>query len=237
MNRLLLVLFSCFSCFSNASEHPLKVSHMQSYSAEYDYYARDADGTLQPAGSWSDAIRINDDRIVRTVTRKPLGGDVDLVRTVSADKKSLSPLHLTQRSGPGLTSVYHSQLKDAQLVQILISDTETPARIMTSEFPTGVVEVNLQGLFAAALPFESTTQVSVTGYRGGANPSAETQVFDILGQEKIKLDQEEVVAWRIHQPQTGWTYWVRREPPYLLKVTHPSPDGRMLVSLLTSFEL
>ncbi len=238
MNRLLLPVFLAgFSCLTNASDHPLDVSHMQSYSAEFNYYARDADGTLESAGTWSDSVVIDETRILRTVTRKPAGSNVDLVRTVSADKQSLSPLHLTQRFGPGLSGVYHSQLKETQLVQVLISGTETPARVTSADMAPGIVEVNLQGIFAAALPFDSQAHIAVEGYRGGANPAAETQVFDVLGQEHLELNGEEVVTWKVHQPQTDWTYWVRKEAPYLVKVAHPSPDGRVLVSLLTSFEL
>ena len=222
---------------SAATENQASVFHIQSHTAEFEYFSMQEDGSLRKAGNWTDSVEIDDERIVRTVTRKPLGGDPDLVRTVAADSGTLAPIHLTQRFGPGLAGLYHARLQGEQFTQVLIPDDKTPARIMSAHLPPGIVEVNLQGIFAAALPLDSERQISVEGYRSGAEPSSETQVFQVLGRERITIDDRELSAWKVYQPQTNWTYWVRKAPPYLLRVSHPSPDGGTLVSVLVHYEL
>ena len=238
MNKIIMLVSLAFvSLTSTAAENTASVSHMQSYTAEFDYFAVQEDGSMNKAGRWTDSVEIDDERILRTVTRIPLGGDVDLVRAVAADSRSLAPVHLTQRYGPGLSGVYHSQFQGEQLTQVLIADEKTPARIMAAPIPNGIVEVNLQGVFAAALPLDSVREISVEGYRGGAQPSGEAQVYEVLGQETLTLNGKQMSAWKVHQSRTDWTYWVRKEPPCLLKVSHPAPDGGTLVSFLVDYEL
>jgi hypothetical protein len=236
MNKILLLSsLICISVAASASGNPVSVSHMRSYSAEFEYFTLREDGSLEKAGEWTDSVEVDDARIVRSVTRKPLGREVDLVRVVAADKHSLAPIHLTQRFGAGLAGVYHTQVQGEQITQFFMPDNKTPARVESAQIPTGILEINLQGIFAAALPMEPG-QISIDGYSGGAKPSGQTMVFDVLGQEKVMLNEREFSAWKVHQPQTNWTYWVRKESPYLLKVSHPSPDGSTLVSLLVHHE-
>lgn len=235
--NILLASLILFSSAVAALETQVSVSHMQSYTAEFDYFAMNRDGSLRKVGTWTDSVEIDDERVVRTVTRTPTGGDVDLVRAVAADSSSLAPLHLTLRFGPGLAGLYHSRLQGQQMTQVLIPDNKTPARIASAQIPPGVVELNLQGLFAAALPLDFERQISVEGYRSGAEPSSETQVFTVLGQERVAFNDKELSAWKVYQPATDWTYWVRKEPPYLLRVSHPSPDGGTFVSFLVHYEL
>jgi hypothetical protein len=235
-NHTSLTLLILYCTAAGASEGQVSLSHMQAHTAEFEYFALNEDGSLTKAGSWTDSIDIDDQRIVRTVTRIPLGGKADLVRTVAADKHSLVPLHLTQRFAADLSGFYHTQLQGGQFAQVFTPDGKTPARITSTELPPGLVEVNLQGLFAAALPLGSESSISIESYRGGANPSAETHVFEILGQEMIELGDEKIPVWKVHQPQTNWTYWVTKESPYLLKVEHPAPGGSTLVSLLVRYD-
>jgi len=156
MNRILPVaLLVFFPLASLATDRVPSASHMRSYTAEYEFFVEHKDGSLARAGQWTDNLEIEEQRIVRTVTRKSLDGNVDLVRTVAADRLSLAPLHVTQRFGPGLSNLYHSQLHEGQFTQVLINDDAMPARIAAAQIPQDVLEVNLKGIFAAALPLDA----------------------------------------------------------------------------------
>lgn len=211
------------------------LAHLQPYTATFDYFLVREDGSLKKAGSWTDSVEIENDRILRTVAKTSLEGMTDLVRTVAADRTTLAPLHLTQRFGPDLSGFYHSQVQGDRLTQVFVSDHRSPARIASASIPAEVLEVNLLGLFAAALPLDEQRHISVNTYSAGAEPSGDTQIFEVLGPETVTLDGRELQAWKVHQPETDWTYWVSKEPPYLLKVSHPSPDG-LLVSHLREFQ-
>ncbi len=238
MTRILLIFtFLCASVTGHAAENAISAMHFESYTAEFDYYELHEDGSLVKAGSWLDALEIGDDRILRTVTRKPLGTGVDLVRSVAADKHSLAPLYLNQRFGADLSGIYHTKLEDHQLTQVYIPDSRSPARIMSAPLSTGTIEVNLQGILAAALPFDFESQIEIKGYKGGLEPSVATLIFQVLGEDKVVIDDEAVSAWKVHERQSNWTYWVRKKPPYLVKVSHPAPGGKTLVSLLVSYEM
>jgi len=77
----------------------------------------------------------------------------------------------------------------------------------------------------------------VDTYRGGAEPAGEVQVFEVLGEEQVTVNGKKLSSWKVYQPDSHWTYWVRKEPPYILKVSHPAPGGEMLVSFLLTYQL
>lgn len=100
-----------------------------------------------------------------------------------------------------------------------------------------VVEVNLQGILAAALPFTTQARIDLDGYKAGAAPGRVSVSYFVQGEHDFDLHGEVIRAWRVHEPGSDWTYWVRKEPPYLVRVSHPSPDGKRLVSVLAGFKV
>lgn len=66
-------------------------------------------------------------------------------------------------------------------------------------------------------------------------PKVISKTFHITGQEKVEVMGQVLEAWRVEDRASQWSYWVRQDAPYILKVVHPAPGGKMATSLLTSF--
>lgn len=218
-----------------AADHQISLDHIQPYRATYEYFSKDETGSLQKIGTWIDFVQIEDGRVIRTVTRYNREGKRDFVRTVATTRSTLAPLYVTQQFGQDLTGFYHSRVEDGELTQILVANHQTPARIETARIPKNIVEVNLQGLFAVALMMRGQGTTTVDTYVGGAKPSGQTMTFEHQGQETKSFKGAEIPVEKIHQNETGWTYWARNTPPYLIQVEHPSPTGETLVSQLIEY--
>ena len=92
---------------SGANERPtLSLSHVEPYTAEFDYFLDDPGATGQRAGYWTDSLSLAEGRVVRRVERYTSEGRLDLARVVVADHETLAPVRNQQRFGPELANVY-----------------------------------------------------------------------------------------------------------------------------------
>ncbi|BDX06989.1 hypothetical protein [Planctobacterium marinum] len=236
LKRVLTTLFTVasISIASEASDVVPSVAHISSYQATYDYYSLGDHQQKSYAGRWTDEVIINQATISRTVERKTPEGETDLIRTVVADAKTLAPVFLQQRFGKNLQSVFYSDFQQSTLQQFFLSSPDAAARRLATPLSQTPVEVNLQGLLAAALPLKQQNSITVTSYVAGAAPAITQTTFEVTGKETITIHGENFETWKIHEPQSQWTYWVQSEFPYLIQVLHPSPSGEMLLSEIKS---
>ncbi|WP_223786572.1 hypothetical protein [Marinicella meishanensis] len=220
-----------------ADETNLSAAHMQSYQAKYTYHLLDDNQQQTPAGIWIDRLTIKQDQVIRTVTRKPLGAEVDLIRTVAANRHTLAPVFSQQRFGPDLQGLLYTEFKSKQLQQFYLSDVDVSAKQSSTQLASVPVEVHLQGLLAASLPFTEATNITLDGYVMGTNPLNTQVTFENHGQEVIRIGDQQFTTWKIVEPKSHWTYWVQRDFPYLVQVTHPMADGSMSISLISDYSL
>lgn len=221
---------------ATAQESPeLSLAAVAPYSAEFDFFLEGESGELVQAGTWSDQVSVDSGQLTRTVKRYTNDGVVDLLRTVIVDQQTVAPVRIQQRFGPGLANVYQVDFSEQTLTQILIGDASRPARVSSTELDKPVVETGLQAVFALSLPMESHSDVTVTSYVAGAEPKTAPKTYHIVGQETVEVMGRALEAWRIEDRAAQWTYWVRRDAPYIAKVVHPVPGGKMATSLVTSF--
>ena len=214
----------------------LSLAHVEPYTAEFEYYVTIGDGEPERAGYWTDALTFVDGLIIRTVERFTLDDEADLVRSVVADQATLAPIRVQQKFGTGLSNLYQLEFDGLELTQVLIGNPLTPARIATAELPEPVVETGLQAVFALSLPPLAGSEPTVTSYVAGANPTALPKTYHVVGQESVRVMGQDFRAWRIEDRAAKWTYWLRREKPYILKVSHPVPGGGMATSFVTRFD-
>jgi hypothetical protein len=214
----------------------LSLSYLQPYTAEFEFYIENENGELEKAGTWSDLLTIENGQLTRKVERFTLYGDTDLVRTVIVNLETLAPVRIQQRFGPDLANTYQVEFNDGSITQVLIGAPSAPARISNSELVGTFVETGLQAVFTLSLPFEDEEEVIVKSYTAGAEPTVVSKSFHIVGQEKMKVLGQDLMAWRIEDRAARWTYWVRKDKPYILKIVHPVPGGKMATSIPTSFK-
>lgn len=234
---LLLMLSTIVGTISAFAQEPpaLSLNAVQPYSAEFEYFLNDDAGSLVRAGSWTDRVSVADGQLSRTVTRYTNDAVVDLLRTVVVDQQSVAPVRIQQRFGPELSNVYHLEFNGQTLTQILVGDATQPARVSSAELDAPVVETGLQAVFVLSLPMASPGEVTVRTYAAGAEPKVISKTFHITGQETVEVMGQVLEAWRVEDRASQWSYWVRQDAPYILKVVHPTPGGKMATSLLTSF--
>lgn len=235
MTKNLMIATTLLFSSAQAHQSQLTTEHLSSYQAEFTYYTEQHDGTLVKAGIWRDSVTVTDTQIIRTVVRTPKPGETDLIRTVAANKPELSPAYINQRFGKDLQGVYYAELKQQKLTQFFLGNSLVPAKTSATDFGDPVVESNLQGVLAIALPFNTETDILVNSYVGGASPKSQPVTFHVAGQESLDVMGQEVTAWKVQEPNSRWTYWVRKNAPYLVKVSHPGSNGAMLVSILTHY--
>ena len=214
----------------------LSLAAVKPYTAKFDYFVDGDAGELEKAGSWTDIVSVDQGMLSRTVRRFTNEGVVDLVRTVIVDRETIEPVRIQQRFGPELANVYQLEYSDQTLTQILIGDASTPARVSSVEMSEPVMETGLQGVFVLSLPQEKSGEIQVNTYVAGADPKATAKTFHIMGQEQVEVLGQTLEAWRIEDRASQWTYWVRRNKPYIVKVVHPVPGGKMATSLVTGFD-
>ena len=241
ITRLIRILISgllTFACGTALGQDPsdLSLAFVKPYTAEFDYFV-DAQGlSNEKAGSWTDSVTIDDGLLSRTVKRYTAEGVVDLSRAVIVDQETLAPVRIQQRFGSQLTNVYQLEFKEQTLTQILIGDAGSPAQVSSAELAEPGVEVGLQAVFVLSLPMERPQEVTVNTYVAGAEPKTVAKTFHIVGQEQVEAMGQTLDAWRIEDRATQWTYWVRQNKPYIVRVTHPLPGGKMATSLVTKFD-
>lgn len=236
------ILFSSLLAFAGVEQAmgqappDLSLAAVKPYTAEFDYFVDGDAGDMEKAGSWTDVVSVDDGLLSRTVKRFTNEGVVDLVRTVIVDRETIEPIRVQQRFGPELANVYQLEFSDQMLTQILIGNVSSPARVSSVEISEPVVETGLQAVFVLSLPMETSREINVNSYVAGANAKAIVKTFHIIGQEQVEVLGQTLEAWRIEDRANQWTYWVRQNKPYILKVVHPVPGGKMATSLVTRFD-
>ena len=213
----------------------VSLAGVEPYTAEFDFYVDGEGGEPVKAGTWSDKVSVGDGRLSRTVTRYTTAGEVDLLRTVVVDQATVAPVRLQQRLGPGLVNVFHIEFAGQSMTQVLVGDPAGPARVATVELDRPVVETGLQAVFTLALPMQPG-EVTVDSYAAGAQPYILPKTFHITGQESVEAMGQSLETWRVEDRASQWTYWVRQDKPYIVKVVHPVPGGAMATSVVTRFE-
>jgi hypothetical protein len=103
------------------------------------------------------------------------------------------------------------------------------------ELASPVVETGLQAVFTLGLPLDRAGEVTVNTYVTGAEPKVVPKTFHVVSLEYVEVMGETLEAWRVEDRAAQWTYWVRKEKPYIVKVVHPVPGGKMATSLVTGF--
>ncbi len=214
----------------------LSLAAVKPYTAEFDYFVDGGADDMEKAGSWTDSVSVEDGLLSRTIKRYTNEGVVDLVRTVIVDKDTIEPVRIQQRFGPELADVYQLEFSGQTLTQILIGDASNPARVSTVEISEPVVETGLQAVFVLGLPMKESTEVNVNSYAAGAEPQVVPKTFHIIGKEPVEVMGQSLTAWRVEDRASGWTYWVRQDKPYIVKVVHPFPGGKTATSLVTDFD-
>lgn len=229
-----LFFLAALAPLSNAAD--VSLDHLNSFTAEFDFYAGDEPKPSAKVGTWSDSVTTSEGNIIRTVERRDLKGNTDMTRTVVATTDTLAPVLVNQRFGDGLQTLFYSNFEAGKLQQFYLPNAHSKAMLSEAALPESVKETGLHGFFAAALPLGQSNQMTVETYMAGRQPKAVSMKFEVIGEEQITYRSHSFSAWKVHQPDTQWTYWVRREMPYLVKVSHPAPDGSMLTSYLREYK-
>jgi hypothetical protein len=236
---ILCGLFLAVASAQSSAAQPLNdlsLAGVEPYTAAFDFFIEDDDGAPVMAGTWSDKVSVDNGLLSRTVTRYTTGGEVDLLRTVVVDQNSMAPVRLQQRFGPGLINVFHIEFDGQSLTQVLLGEPTRAARVSTVELDKPVVETGLQAVFTLSLPMGAPGEVTVDTYVAGAEPQTVAKTFHITGREEVEAMGRSLDTWRVEDRASQWTYWVRPDKPYIVKVVHPVPGGKMATSLVTSFK-
>ena len=236
MKHWYLILLFVFPTFIHAKDKTISLSHLKPYEARFNYYIVEEEGIRAFAGTWTDKVLIAGDDVIRTVVRKPVQKSMDLIRVVSANRHTLYPNFLKQKFGDNLEGFYYSEFNERKLFQFYTPDDLTSSNHNLTEFENQIMETNLQGLFAVSLATQELQEINVNAYIAGKSPGVKAVKFLNQGLEKIEVMGELMTTKRIHEPASNWTYWVRNEAPYLVKVLHPSADGKLLMSEVVEFQ-
>lgn len=212
------------------------LADVEPYTAEFDYFVSSDTESNVKAGSWTDLVTIADGQLSRTVTRYTNERVADLKRTVIVEQDTIAPVRIQQRFGLELSSVYQIDFDGQSLSQVLIGTPDQPARTSTAKLTTPVVETGLHAVFALSLPLREATEITVDAYTAGAAPQVTPSTFHVVGQEQVEAMGRTLQTWRVEDRAKQWTYWVRSEKPYIVKVSHPLPGGSMATSIVTRFD-
>lgn len=232
---VMIILTSTFGVDAQ-SNSSLSLGFIEAYTAEFDYSIPNENGGFIKVGSWTDQVNLQNGLLIRTVERFTTDLVPDLKRTVIADQSSLAPVRLHQQFGPLLGTTYRIDFNGNELTQILLGDPSQPARVSTSTLTDSVVETGLQAVFVLSLPFETSNDIEVKTYVAGAEPKVVQKTFRIVGEETVEAMGKSFNTWKVEDPATQWTYWVRKEKPYIIKVVHPLADGKIATSVVRTFK-
>lgn len=230
-----LIYLGTYALSWQVSAIEYRFSLLTSYNAEFVYFSIDNSGKKILKGTWHDQLTVNQNTLIRKVERTPTGQATDLIRTVAAHSLNYTPKFINQRFGPNLSGLYSASLNGDELTQFLLANDASPAKVQTNKMVGELIEANLQGVLVAALPFDEYEEISISNYQAGSQPQTVKTTFKVHGREWIYVDDTRYEAWKVEEPNSRWTYWVQKKPPYLLKVSHPGANGEMLISELTDF--
>lgn len=212
-------------------------SSIQAYEAEFDFVVYGPDGAQSPGGRWTDSVVVEDGRLSRRVARFNTAGELDLERLIIADAETLAPQLLDQRFGPELQGVMHVDYAAEDVAQVLIPSPSAPMRIVNATFDEPVWELALWATIAQSIPFDENTVVQIPVIAADRQGKA-VATFRVEGQETIEANGVSYNATRVVTPEADWTFWVRKEAPYIIQIDHPAGgDGMRALSTLTQFTL
>ncbi len=214
---------------------------IQPYDASFKYYSVNEKDERVLLGTWTDDVTVtgNDDKTVlrRKVIRYSLDGAADFSRTTTANADTMGPIASHQTFGDGLSGVSHVDFDGTAITQILLAQPEAPARVLQADLGQKVFEGSFWATLAMSLPFEEGLVVEFPTYTfGGETIGSET--YQVHGEETLEAMGETFTARKITAPDSNWTFWVRKEAPYIVRIEHPLPSlqsGEMAVSIIEMF--
>ena len=217
----------------------LSAEFIEPYPASFTYTVTNADGEQTVAGQWTDKVDhvdLGGIRLLRrSVERIPAGQQSDLVRIMLADPNTLSPARTDQRFGPGLLYRFHVDFTSDAANQIILGPAEGPAQISNLALEKPVFDPSFWATLAMIIPFEKGLEANLPVYR--AQPaSVGTETFHVIGEEDVEAMGQTFRAWKIEASSANWTFWLRKQKPYIVRIDHPLETGEMAISLPDSFE-
>ena len=240
-----LIAIACGVTTSDASEifqvgdQRITADFIEPYSAEFEFFTTASDGSKIIEGRWKDNVDFVEKdglRILRRhVTRYSTAGASDLDRVMLADPTTMRPISTHQTFGSNLTSVYHVDFHGVAITQIILALPDAPANVIQKDLEAPLFDPAFWATLANALPFEPGLKATLPIYQAGAAVASE-ETFHIVGAEKVAALGKEFQAWRIEATNADWTFWLRKSPPYIVRIDHPLPDGRRATSVPLKFE-
>ena len=214
-------------------------SFIQPYEATFKFFDQSEEGEPVFAGTWTDDVTLTESEdqevLSRRVVRFTPDGVADLERTTTATANTLAPITTHQVFGENLSGVMHVDFNETAMTQILISQPSAAARVLQVELGQNVFERSFWATLAMSLPFEEGLTVELPTYALGKN-TVGSEVFEVHGIETVEAMGTTFPARRITAPGSNWTFWVRKEPPYIVQITHPSSSGGTATSVLEAFQ-
>lgn len=217
------------------TDDPIDASFVQPYSASFDFYLYAEDGSRSVGGTWTDSVQIEGELLNRTVIRYDVDGTANMTRIILADRNTLIPELMDQRFGAGLSGIFRAEYDTDGVRQSLIASPTMRAQDVVVNFDTPVREISLWATLAMAVPFEAGRSFTVPVISENRREVQLVSV-DVGASETVSAAGEEYQATRVTMPDNGWTFWLRKQPPYIVRIEHPGPNQTVAVSELTSFE-
>ena len=207
-------------------------AHIESYTARWRQWVTEADGMKRPGINtiWdSVAVAQREDGhavIERTVTWRDTQGGL-YVRADVLDHATLTPLHMDVRFAPRY--VQHVDF-DGDLVQgVEFSDPFANARMVRAYLDHAVFNWSSDGFLLNGLGLSEGTEAELAVVQGLTSaPAIGWMPVDVVRKESL-----DVGAWGLRealvvvQPSSSAaaTYWITREPPYMVRVEFLQDNG------------
>lgn len=211
---------------------------IEPYEARFDFHLLTEDGPA-PGGEWTDKVaRVEAEGrslLRREVARFNTEGARDLWRVMVADGATLAPVSTDQRFGPDLQSVLHVDYDGPEARQIYIQAADAPAAIVEARYDAAPYDLSLWATLAMALPFEAGHEIALPTPGPEQNVLAHV-TLRVAGEARISAMGQEWDAWKVDAVEPQWSFWVRKEKPYIVRIEHPAPGGGRAVSVPTAFE-
>lgn len=217
----------------------LSALFIQTYRAKFAYSVADEDGQQQLVGHWTDEVEISgsdgERQLMRKVVRTPVDGSPDIIRTMLANGATLAPVTTDQMFGPELSYRFRLDYAPGSVSQVLVGPVTQPARLANLTLDRPKFDLSFWSTLALTLPFSEGFEARLPVHR--PQPGApDSELFQVIGKEKVEALGKSLDAWRVAIPAEKWTFWLRKEKPYVVRIEHPLGDGRMSTSVLEHFE-
>lgn len=224
------------NAIAQESDAPIDASFIQPYEASFSFYLEAQDGSRTPGGTWTDSVQIEESVLGRTVVRYNPDSVAEMRRVVLADRTTLYPQLMDQRFGESLSGIFRAEFGPDSVRQTLVGSPTSPAQDLVVDYNAPVREISLWATLAMSVPFETGGSFEVPVIAENRRAVANVTV-NIGASETITVAGEEYEATQVTMPDNQWTFWLRKEAPYILRIEHPGPNDTVAVSELESFEL